>query len=81
MAALLLGMTKPAWGGMTLACHPERMRGISAVRSVEIPRLRLGMTIVAVRLGMTIVASRLGMTVGAALQCEMTIAAFRLGMT
>jgi hypothetical protein len=53
MAALRLAMTKPGRGAMTLACHPERTRGISALRAAEIPRLRLGMTMAALRLGMT----------------------------
>jgi len=46
-------VTKPGRRVTTLACHPERMRGISALREVEIPRLRLGMTRAALRLGRT----------------------------
>jgi hypothetical protein len=49
---------------MTLACHPERTREISALRAVQIPRLRLGVTRVGLQLGMTRAASRLGMTKG-----------------
>ncbi len=57
--------------GMTPHGHPERTRGICALRGAEIPRLRLGMTMGAMRLAMTIAALRLGTTVGA-LRCGKT---------
>jgi hypothetical protein len=50
--------------GMTHLRHPERTRGISALRAAEIPRLRLGMTMGAMRLATTIAALRLGTRCG-----------------
>jgi hypothetical protein len=89
VGALSCGKTKPNRAAMTLICHPERTRGISALRGAEIPRLGLGMTphrhpeqtrgISALR-AVQIPRLRLGMT-KAAIRLGMTGAALRLGMT